>query len=131
VKADDLGLVAALGVDSYRFSIEWARIEPAKDQLDEAAVAHYRDELVALRAMGIHPVDDWGTVNEPINYLLAAYGIGNFPPGKVTISQIATGFVPVVRDYLAAHAAMYGAIKAGDTIDADGGRGTSTSSQWF
>jgi len=176
---DDLGLLTQLGVDSYRFSIEWARIEPAKDQLDEAALAHYRDELVALRAAGIHPVvtlhhfsnpvwvadprdldcragpsdtnlcglgsaggaaviaqmaehaaliaqrfgdlvDDWGTVNEPINYLLAAYGIGNFPPGKITIGQIATGFVPVVRDYLAAHAAMYRAIKANDTIDADG-----------
>jgi len=176
---DDLGLVTALGVDSYRFSIEWARIEPTKDHIDEDALTHYRQELVALRAMGLHPVvtlhhfsnplwvadprdirctagpsdtnlcglgspggaaviaqmadhaaliaqrfgdlvDDWGTVNEPINYLLAAYGIGSFPPGKITISQIATGFVPVVRDYLAAHAAMYQAIKANDTIDADG-----------
>jgi beta-glucosidase len=176
---EDLGLVAQLGVDSYRFSIEWARIEPVKDQIDEAALDHYRQQLLALRAMGIHPVvtlhhfsnpiwvadprhldcaggpsatnlcglgspggaqviaqmaehaaliarrfgdlvDDWGTVNEPINYLLAAYGIGNYPPGKISISQIATGFVPVVRDYLAAHAAMYHAIKANDTVDADG-----------
>jgi beta-glucosidase/6-phospho-beta-glucosidase/beta-galactosidase len=176
---DDVGLVAALGVDSYRFSIEWARIEPVRDQIDEAAIAHYRDELTALRALGIHPVvtlhhfsnpvwaadprdplctagvsdanlcglgspggamvieemaqhaaliaqrfgdlvDDWGTVNEPINYLLAAYGIGSYPPGKVTIGQLATGFVPVVRDYIAAHAAMYHAIKQNDTVDADG-----------
>lgn len=176
---DDVGLVAALGVDSYRFSIEWARIEPVRDHIDEAAIAHYRDELAALRAMGIHPlvtlhhfsnpvwvadprdiactagpsdgnlcglgsaggaqivaemaqhaaliaqrfgdlVDDWGTLNEPINYLLAAYGIGSFPPGKITIAQFATGLVPAVRDYIAAHAAMYHAIKANDTIDADG-----------
>src|SRR5262249_18726867 len=47
---DDVGLVAALGLDSYRFSIEWARIEPTKDHIDEAAIAHYRDELIALRA---------------------------------------------------------------------------------
>src|ERR1041384_1422557 len=53
---DDVGLVAALGLDSYRFSIEWARIEPTRDHIDEAAIAHYRDELMALRAMGIHPV---------------------------------------------------------------------------
>src|ERR1043166_8539887 len=33
---DDAALVAALGVDSYRFSIEWARIEPARDQIDLA-----------------------------------------------------------------------------------------------
>src|SRR5215475_1932207 len=53
---DDVGLVAALGVDSYRFSIEWARIAPVRGMIDQAAIAHYRDELTALRAMGIHPV---------------------------------------------------------------------------
>ena len=45
-----------LGVDSYRFSIEWARIEPVKDQIDETAIAHYRAELMALHAMGIRPL---------------------------------------------------------------------------
>jgi len=176
---DDVALVKRLGIDSYRFSIEWARIEPMRDRIDQAAVAHYREELVALRAMGIHPtvtlhhfsnpvwvddprhimcdggpsdtnlcglgspggaqviaemaehaafvadafgdlVDDWGTLNEPVNYLLAAYGIGSYPPGKVTIAQITTAFTAVVRDYIAAHAEMYKAIKAHDTIDADG-----------
>ncbi|HVV87749.1 MAG TPA: family 1 glycosylhydrolase [Kofleriaceae bacterium] len=64
-------------------------------------------------------VDEWGTVNEPVNYLLAAYGIGNFPPGRVTIGNLTTDFMPVVRDLLAAHVAMAEAIKANDTIDAD------------
>src|SRR5678816_2527093 len=43
-------------------------------------------------------VDDWGTLNEPINYLLAAYGIGSYPPGKSTIGQITTAFVAVGVD---------------------------------
>ena len=64
-------------------------------------------------------VDDWGTVNEPINYLLASYGIGYFPPGLLAITDI-TKLAPVLRTYIAAHAAMYKAIKAADTIDADG-----------
>jgi len=176
---DDVALVKGLGVDSYRFSIEWARIEPVKDQIDEVAIAHYRAELEALEAMGIRPlvtvhhfsnpvwiadprdptcangptdtnmcgfggpggpqiveqvgahaallaqrfgdlVDEWGTVNEPINYLLAGYGIGYFPPGKSGILSLQTTFGPVVRDYISLHAAIYKAIKANDTVDADG-----------
>ena len=35
-------------------------------------------------------VDEWGTVNEPINYLLAAYGVGYFPPGTATRSPISS-----------------------------------------
>jgi beta-glucosidase len=171
--------VKALGVDSYRFSIEWARIEPERDQIDEAAIAHYRAQLQAMAAMGLRPVvtihhfsnpvwvadprdpeciggprdtnlcglgsaggaqiiaemaqhagllaerlgdlvDEWGTLNEPLIYLFAAYGFGQFPPGKFAINNLATDFVPVLRDYIGAHAAMYKAIKANDTVDADG-----------
>src|SRR5258708_13269510 len=65
-------------------------------------------------------VDEWGTVNEPVNYLFAAYGIGAVPPGRSTLFQLLTDFVPVVRDYLEAHAQMYDAIKANDLVDADG-----------
>ncbi|ETT65470.1 glycoside hydrolase family protein [Paenibacillus sp. FSL R7-277] len=32
------GRLAALGLNSYRFSIEWARIEPEEGQFDEAAM---------------------------------------------------------------------------------------------
>lgn len=175
---EDLGLVAELGLDSYRFSIEWARIEPVRDQIDEAAIAHYRAQLEAMRAMGIHPVvtlhhfsnpvwvadprdagcadgpsdtnlcglgsaggamiveemaehaslvalrfgdlvDEWGTLNEPVNYVLAAYGTGTFPPGRTDILSV-SALLGAIRDYVSAHAAMYQAIKAADTVDADG-----------
>src|SRR5262249_10812850 len=51
---------------------------------------------------------------------VAAYAAGSYPPGKIGILDIPTNFVPVLRNYLAAHAAMYQAIKRRDTIDADG-----------
>jgi beta-glucosidase len=180
----DVPLITGLHLDSYRFSVEWARVEPTRDAWDEPAFAHYGQVLDALVAAGVRPmltvhhfsnpvwiadprdpvcannptpgqptdtnlcglggaggpaviaqmaqyagelarrygdrVDEWGTLNEPVNYLLAAYGIGTFPPGRFTISTLFTDFIPIVRDYLAAHAAMYDAIKANDTIDADG-----------
>lgn len=181
---DDVALLRALHVDTYRFSIEWARIEPKHGQIDEAAIDHYSKLIDALRAAGIRPlvtvhhfsnpvwiddpraaaadpdcksgpsetnmcglgnpaggamvvqafadhakllaqrfgdrVDDWGTVNEPVNYLLASYGVKQFPPGKLYAFDLFAKFAPVLRDYLRAHAAMYDAIKQYDTIDADG-----------
>lgn len=178
----DVALLVESHLDAYRFSIEWSRIEPERDVIDEAALDHYSDFLDSLLAAGIRPmvtvhhfsnpiwvadprdpdcdngpsdenlcgfgseggseiieeigehaallaerfgdrVDEWGTVNEPINYLLAGYGLGSFPPGKLSILSEGTllgEFLPVVRDYLRFHAAIYKAIKANDTIDADG-----------
>lgn len=65
-------------------------------------------------------VDEWCTLNEPINYLLASYGIGNFPPGKAYLLSDSSRLVDIMRNYLRAHVAIYDAIKANDTVDADG-----------
>jgi beta-glucosidase len=177
---DDVALLQALHVDSYRFSIEWARVEPQRGVFDDTALAHYDALLNALHDAGIKPlvtlhhfsnpiwaddprdpncaagptdanlcglghpqggalviaemeafartlatrfgdrVDEWGTVNEPINYLIASHGIGQFPPGKSTLVSSVPKFMAVVRDYMSAHGRMYDALKAADTIDADG-----------
>src|SRR5690242_11323289 len=53
---EDLVLVEDLALDSYRFSIEWARIEPVRDQIDEAAIQHYRTQLEVMRTRGIRPL---------------------------------------------------------------------------
>ncbi|MDX2093550.1 MAG: family 1 glycosylhydrolase [Kofleriaceae bacterium] len=173
----DLGLVEEIHLDSYRFSMEWARIEPARDQVDEAALSHYRAQLESMQRRGIRPVvtvhhfsnpvwvadpralacstgpidtnlcgfgsaggpqiveelrehatllaqrygdlvDEWGTVNEPINYLLAGYALAQFPPGGLTLNP--AKLADILRDYMSAHVAIYDAIKAHDTVDADG-----------
>src|SRR5689334_19720913 len=44
----DIALMKSLGIDSYRFSIEWARIEPKRHQYDEVALKHYSDFIDAL-----------------------------------------------------------------------------------
>ena len=39
---EDIRLLAEAGLNCYRFSIEWARIEPAEGQFDENSVEHYQ-----------------------------------------------------------------------------------------
>ena len=51
----DVALVADLGLGSYRFSVEWSRIEPEPGEWSHAAVAHYRRLCEALLARGIEP----------------------------------------------------------------------------
>lgn len=181
---DDVALLEEIHVDSYRFSVEWARVEPTRDTVDEAALTHYSELLDALVASDIRPmitvhhfsnptwvddprrapetcvapfpddewlcgfghpedgpmivdelrehacllgmrygdqVDEWGTINEPVNYLFAAYGAGGvFPPGRDYLLNDFERFMSVVRDALAAHVAIYDALHECDTIDADG-----------
>jgi beta-glucosidase len=54
--AEDIEIVAGLGVSSYRFSLEWSRIEPAEGEWSNAALEHYRRIGAALLERGIEPV---------------------------------------------------------------------------
>jgi beta-glucosidase len=53
--AEDFEIFAGLGLTHHRLSIEWARIEPAEGDHDQAAVDHYRAVLRAARAAGLTP----------------------------------------------------------------------------
>jgi beta-glucosidase len=53
---EDVGLVAGLGLDAYRFSVEWARVEPAEGEFSAKALAHYRAVVDGCLAAGIAPV---------------------------------------------------------------------------
>jgi beta-glucosidase len=53
---EDLDLVAGLGLNAYRFSLEWSRIEPEPGRCDDAALARYRKMLEGCRARGITPL---------------------------------------------------------------------------
>jgi beta-glucosidase len=49
----DLDLVKALGLNSYRFGIEWARIEPEPGQFSLAMLDHYKAILAGMKARGL------------------------------------------------------------------------------
>lgn len=52
---EDFDIITKLNMNAFRFSIEWARMEPEEGQWDEAVVAHYRTYLNELRARNIEP----------------------------------------------------------------------------
>lgn len=54
--AEDVALLAELGVRHYRMGLEWARLEPEPGEFDQAAFDHYRGELTRLRDAGITPL---------------------------------------------------------------------------
>lgn len=58
---EDLDHMAELGLDTFRFGLEWARVFPTREQFDAltpdaAAVEHYHAVIAAMRARGIEPM---------------------------------------------------------------------------
>lgn len=53
---DDIRLAAQLGLNSYRFSVEWARIEPERGMVSRASVDHYRRMVDSCLEHGIEPI---------------------------------------------------------------------------
>jgi beta-glucosidase len=53
---EDIALIRGLGVNAYRFSVEWSRIEPEEGMFSNAALAYYRRICEALREANIMPI---------------------------------------------------------------------------
>lgn len=64
--ADDIALAASLGLNTYRFSIEWSRIEPEPGQISHAAIAYYRRLLETIRRHGMTPFVTYNHFTIPI-----------------------------------------------------------------
>jgi beta-glucosidase len=54
--AEDVDLARRLGMNAMLVALSWARIQPAPDRFDKAALAHYQGVMAALRSHGIEPV---------------------------------------------------------------------------
>lgn len=63
--ADDVDLAAGMGLNAYRFSVEWARVEPSSGEFSAAALDHY--EAVVDRALerGMAPVVTYNHFTSP------------------------------------------------------------------
>lgn len=156
---EDLALMQALWSTTYRFSVEWSRLEPTEGAWDAAAMARYREWTVKLRAAGIEPmvtlhhftqpkwvaakqgfetldtqaafeafarrvgaeladtVDFWCPFNEINVYSAQGYLGGLWPPGKKDDTKTQA---IVTANMLKAHAKAAAALRAVDTVDANG-----------
>ncbi len=53
---EDIKLMAQAGLNAYRFSIEWARVEPREGVFDAGEAEHYRKVIACCKANGLEPV---------------------------------------------------------------------------
>ena len=53
---EDLFLLKSLGLNAYRFSVEWSRVEPREGQWDEGAIDHYAKVVELLHEYNIEPM---------------------------------------------------------------------------
>lgn len=50
---EDNRLIQVMGLQVYRMSLEWSRIEPEAGQFCRQAINHYRDEILDLQKIGV------------------------------------------------------------------------------
>ncbi|MFC4323710.1 glycoside hydrolase family 1 protein [Litchfieldia salsa] len=53
---EDIQLLVDAGCNTYRFSIEWARIEPTKGEFDKHQIEHYREVLEFCHQKNVTPI---------------------------------------------------------------------------
>lgn len=63
---EDISLLKALGLNTYRMSIEWSRIEPSPGQFSLAELDHYKQVIADLHTAGIAPAITFFHVSAPL-----------------------------------------------------------------
>ena len=53
---EDIRILKDAGLNAYRFSIEWARIEAEEGSFSESEMQHYLDVIACCRRYGVEPV---------------------------------------------------------------------------
>jgi beta-glucosidase len=104
----DVQLLRELGVTQYRFSVEWAKIEPVEGRIDDEALEHYVDEVRMLRASGIEPLVTLMHFTLPA--WVAAKGgwawDGIVPAFAAQAARVEAALGPYVRDWVTVNEPM-------------------------
>jgi beta-glucosidase len=126
--AEDVALMRELGVDTYRFSFSWPRIQPAPtlyhwdtpQPLEDAGgwlsrdiCDRFADYAALLAARFADRVPQWITINEPMVLTLMGYSLGAHAPGK----ELLFDALPVAHHQLLAHGRAVHALRAGGATE--------------
>ncbi|WP_041254228.1 family 1 glycosylhydrolase [Frankia sp. EAN1pec] len=72
----DIATLAGLGLNAYRFGVEWARVEPEEGYFSRAALDHYRRMVATCLEHGVTPVVTYSHFSLP-RWFAAAGGWSN------------------------------------------------------
>lgn len=64
--AADLDCARAMGLNSYRFSLEWPRIEPEQGLFSRAMLDHYKAIIAGCHARGLAPIVTFNHYTTPV-----------------------------------------------------------------
>ncbi|MDG4832525.1 family 1 glycosylhydrolase [Solwaraspora sp. WMMD1047] len=78
---EDLDLVQAMGLDAFRFSLEWARIEPREGEFSAEALTHYAAVVDDCLRRGLAPVVTLNHLTSPHWFAKRAGWLNPAAPG--------------------------------------------------
>ncbi len=94
--AQDLEQLGSMHHNAHRFSLEWARVEPAPGRFDHDALAHYVDVVRSCRRSGMEPVVTLQHFTLPV-WLAEAGGFAA-PEAPVRFARYAAACVEALGD---------------------------------
>ena len=96
---EDVDLAAGLGLDAYRFSVEWARVEPQEGAFDQSALDHYAAVTDRCRERGMAPVVTFSHFTAP--HWLAARGLWLNPEAPALLARYCERVMDAFGDRIA------------------------------
>ncbi|HVV20108.1 MAG TPA: family 1 glycosylhydrolase [Pseudonocardiaceae bacterium] len=93
---EDIALLAGLGFNTYRFSLEWSRIEPERGHVSKAEIEHYRRMVGACHDAGLTPMVTLNHFTVP--RWMRDEGWWREPAGAERFARFTEAVLPILRD---------------------------------
>ncbi|MET8142424.1 family 1 glycosylhydrolase [Sphaerisporangium sp. NPDC005288] len=93
---EDVGLLAGIGLNAYRFSLEWSRVEPEEGRFSRAAIDHYRRVVEGCHERGVTPVVTLQHITVPRWFRRSGWWTG--PEAAARFARFTEAVLPIVSE---------------------------------